>query len=116
MSDETYKHFRYEIALGAVIPVPKPKVNYYSGQQYSLQQFLFTLCKENIGSLGKRNGKWTFGEDAPKDAALHSRSDLTQLFDFAEKMGIIEADAPNNDFTPYKLSQTYWGKFDKFAE
>ena len=116
MAEETFKHFRYEIALGAPIPIPKPKIDYYSGQQYSLQQFLHTLCKENIGSLGKREGKWSFGEDAPKRAALHSRADITQLFDFAEQMGIIEPDSSAaGDFIPYKLSEKYWEKFDKFS-
>lgn len=120
MAEETYKHFKYEIALGEPFPMPKPPVNYYQNEQYSVQQFLRALCKLNVGSLGKRGGKWAFGEDAPLDAKLSSRPDITQIFDFAEKMGIIEPEseqsaAGEETFVPYKLSQAYWEKFDKFA-
>ncbi len=120
MPEELYKYFKYEIALGQAVPMPKPPINYFPNKQYSVQQFLHALCKEHVGSLGKRGGIWEFGEDAPKDAKLSSRSDVTQIFDFAEKMGIIEpesdaASATGDVFVPYRLSQAYQEKFDKFA-
>lgn len=114
MAEETFKHFKYEIALGAAFPMPKPKINYYSGKQYSFQQFLYTLCKENPGALGKREGKWSFGEDAPKEASLNSRPDITQLFDYAEQLKIIEPMPEQNGFIPYKLAESYHTKFEKF--
>lgn len=124
MNIETFKHFKYEIALGAEIPMPKPAINYYPHDQYTVQQYLHTLCKLHVGSLGKRGGKWAFGDDAPDDARLSSRPEIISVFDFAEKMGIIEpapseggpaADDPEA-FIPYKLSQKYWDSFDKFAK
>lgn len=131
MVTETYRHFKYEIALGAEIPMPKPPIDYYEKEQFSVQQYLHTLCKVHVGSLGKIEGKWAFGPDAPKSAKLGSRPDITQIFDYAEKMGIIEAapgenlppaegeEAPSEGagpFTPYKLSQGYWTAFDRFAQ
>jgi hypothetical protein len=122
MDVETFKHFKYEIALGAAIPMPEPKIDYYSHCQFSVQQFLHTLCKEHIGSLGKRKGEWQFGEDAPASARLSSRSDITQLLDYAEELGVIEpkppegteADQSADIFVPYQLSKAYWDKFEKF--
>jgi len=123
METETFQHFRYEVVLGEPVELPKPKINYYQHNQYSVQQYLHTLAKLHVGSLGKRESKWVFGPDAPPDARLTSRPDITQLFDYAERMGILEPAAPADvtvenlpgDFTPYKLSVTYWEKFDKFA-
>jgi len=123
MQAETFKHFKYEIALGVAIPMPKPELNYYPKKQYSVQQFLHALCKEHVGSLGKRGGKWEFGPDAPHEARLSSREDITQVFDFAEKMGIIEPETtppsqPDENgevFIPYRLSKAYWSRFDSFA-
>jgi hypothetical protein len=122
MEVETFKHFKYEIALGASIPMPEPKIDYYPQSQFSVQQFLHTLCKEHIGSLGKRKGQWEFGEDAPSSARLSARSDITQLFDYAEELGIIEpktdgdtpADQETDVFVTYQLSKRYWDKFEKF--
>jgi len=120
MPEETYKHFKYEIALGEPFPMPKPPINYYPNMQYSVQQFLHTLCKKHVGSLGKRGGKWEFGEDAPKDARLGNRPDIIQIFDYAEKMGVIVPDsgadtASPESFIPYKLADAYQTKFDKFV-
>jgi hypothetical protein len=119
MAIETYRHFRYEIALGAAIPMPKPGFDYYPHDQYSLQRYLHTLCKKHVGSLGKREGKWSFGDDAPEGVRLSTNMEFMELLDFAEKMGIIvpsESEGGGGDFTPYKLSDTYWERFEKFAD
>ncbi len=121
MDVETFKHFKYEMALGAAIPMPEPKIDYYPHSQFSVQQFLHTLCKENVGSLGKRGGKWEFGEDAA-GVRLSPRTDITQLLDYAEELGIIGPSSPDGApadqgpdvFIPYQLSKAYWDKFDKF--
>ncbi len=121
---ETYKHFRYEIALGAEIPMPKPPIDFYPHDQFTVQQYLHTLCKVNVGSLGKIAGKWAFGKDCPAGVKLGSRSDIAQVFDFAEKKGIlVEAPAEAQSieglpegFTVYQLSPDYWDKFDKFVQ
>ena len=112
----TRASFRYEIALGAPFPIPEPKLDYYPHSQDNLQQFLHALCKKNIGSLGKKDGKWSFGEDCPDSVKLGSRQDLKQLFDFAEELNIIVAkpDAGGEGFIPYQLSESHWSKFDKF--
>jgi hypothetical protein len=122
MDTETFKHFKYEIALGAAIPMPEPKIDYHPHSQFSVQQFLHTVCKQHIGSLGKRGTEWEFGEDAPAGVRLGSRPDIVQLLDYAEELGIIEpqhSDAVSNGtetgvFVPYQLSKAYWDKFDKF--
>ncbi|MBU1319549.1 MAG: hypothetical protein KKG33_01730 [candidate division Zixibacteria bacterium] len=120
MSIEAYRHFKYEMALGADVPMPEPKIDFYPHNQFTLQQYLHILCKVHVGSLGKLNGKWKFGEDAPPNVRLSSRPDIVQLFDFAEKMGIIEAKpsegGESTDFQPYQLSKQYWDKFDKYGE
>lgn len=120
MSDETLQHFKYEIALGSAIPMPKPKIDYYPNDQYTVQQYLHTLCKVNVGALGKVKNKWRFGEDAPPSAKLGSRPDIREFFDFAEKLGIIEpaegGDPSSEEFTPYKLTEAYWDRFDKFVQ
>lgn len=121
---ETYQSFKYEIVLGEPLEMPKPPIDYYKSKQYTVQQFLHSLCKEHIGSLGKKDGRWVFGPDAPSTAKLGPRSDITQLFDYSEKMGIIKPAAPEDvsdelkaeGVTAYKLSQSYMTKFDKFAE
>ena len=122
MADETLKHFRYEIALGAAIPMPKPPLDYYPQAQYSVQQFLLMLCKEQIGALGKKGKTWSFGPEAPDSVRLSSRPDIMELLDYAEEIRIIEpkpgAEAGSGDegaFVPYQLSQAYWDKFGKFA-
>jgi len=118
MSIEEYRHFKYEMALGSDIPMPEPKIGYYPHDQFTLQQYLLTLCKQHIGSLGKSNGKWRFGDDAPPNVRLSSRPDIVQLFDFAEKLGIIvpAEGGESADFQPYQLSKAYWEKFDKYSE
>ena len=124
MSIETFKHFKYEIALGAPLPMPKPVINFYPHNQYSVQQYLHTLCKEHIGSLGKRNGRWEFGPEVPEDVRLGARPDIIEVFDFAERMGIIEpkssgqptAIPDDNAFIVYQLSKAYWKSFDKFDQ
>ncbi len=120
MSQETLKHFRYEIALGVAIPMPKPVINYYPHNQYSVQQYLHTLCKEHAGSLGKRDGKWAFGEDASSDVKLFNYPEVLQIFDFAEQMGVIDPQSPGEPaegaFVTYKLSEKYQERFNKFAE
>ena len=120
---ETFKHFKYEIALGKAIPMPKPTIDYYPNYQYSVQLFLHALCKTHVGSLGKIEGKWSFGENAPKEVRLSARFDIIQIFDYAEKMGIIEPkpsdsglDREEAAFIPYQLSKAYWDRFDKYAQ
>jgi len=118
MDKAALKLFRYELALGKEVPVPKPQVDYHSNSQYCIQQFLHALCKEHVGSLGKRNGKWEFGPDAPASVKLSSRPDIKEQFDFAEELGIIvpaEGGENAEGFTPYQLSKASWEKFDKFA-
>jgi hypothetical protein len=123
MNIEAFKCFKYEIALGIAIEMPKPPIDYYPNKQFTIQQFLYTLCKEHIGSLGKKDGKWEFGEDASDRARLSSRSDITEIFDYAQKLGFIEeipADQEPKErgegvFVPYQLSKSSWEKFDKFA-
>ncbi len=115
MSIETYSHFRYEIALGAPIPMPQPPIDYFDKQQYSLQQYLHALCKDNVGALGKKEGEWSFGPDAPETVQMYKYTEFIELLNYAERMGLIVPAEAQGDFTPYKLSETYWEKFDKFA-
>ncbi len=123
MTQETYQHFRYEIALGAVIPMPRPKLEYFPMKQYSFQQFLHTICKTQLGSLGKKGDRWELGPDAPPEAALNSRPDITVLLDYSEKIGILIPSLNGQTFikeddiyTVYQLSPSYWERFDKFDE
>lgn len=124
MSIETFKHFKYEIALGVPFPMPKPVMNFFPNNQYSVQQYLHTLCKEHVGSLGKRNGAWEFGPDVPEDVRLSTRPDIIEVFDFAERMGIIEPKPPDQPsdmsgedaFIVYQISKLYWNSFDRFAQ
>ena len=73
--------------------------------------------------LGKREGKWGFGGEYKDKVKLHTRSDITEILDFVEELGIIEP-APGEGgeivqgeegFTPYKLTDKYVEKFAKFA-
>jgi len=121
MADTSLKYFKYEIALDNAIPMPKPEIDFFPHDQYTVQQYLYTLCKANIGALGKRDGKWEFGEAPFPKVSLSSRSDIVQIFKFAEELGIIvpaegveNADQPGT-FIPYQLSKAYWTKFDKYA-
>ncbi len=124
MSFETFKHFRYEIALDQPIEMPKPAIDYYPQEQYSVQQYLHILCKVNIGSLGRIDDKWALGEDAPASVKLSTRPDITQIFDFALRKEILEEipleehteNQKTRGFTPYRLSKVYWEKFDKYAQ
>jgi len=119
----TFKSFKYELALGAAIEMPKPKMDFFPNEQYSVQQYLYTLCKVNIGSLGKRGSKWAFaGPDAEK-VKLSTRPDVTEIFDYAEQLKIIipkpdqtpSAEEGQEPFVVYQLSEPYWERFDKFA-
>lgn len=102
--------------------MPEPKIDYYPHNQFSVQQFLHTLCKQHVGSLGKKNGVWELDQDAPASARLSARQDLVEILDYAEQLGIIvpappggaSADQADGAFTPYKLSEAYWERFDKF--
>ena len=123
MDVETFRHFKYEIALGAPIPMPKNKIEYFPHNQFTVQQYLHTLCKVNIGALGKKDGRWYFPGEEGQAARLHSRPDILEIFDAAEKMGILEPKPPEEEpqvsaeegFAPYRLSKSYWEKFDKYA-
>ena len=122
MSTETLKHFKYEITLGAKFPMPKPPIDFYPNEQYSVQQYLRMLCKEKVGSLGKRDGKWEFGGEVPDGVRITSRPDIMQIFDFAVELKIIEPKPPEGTdpnqagvFIPYQLSKPYWNRFDSFA-
>jgi len=119
----TFKSFKYELALGATIEMPKPKLDFFPNEQYSVQQYLYTLCKANIGSLGKKGSKWALaGPDSDK-VKLGTRADVTEIFDFAEQLKIIipkpdqtpEAGEGEEPFVVYQLSEPYWDRFDKFA-
>ena len=111
-----YKYFKYELALGTALPMPSPKLDVFPESQYSVQQFLHAVCKENEGSLGKKEGKWCFGDEVQPKVNLSPRTDITQILDFSEQLGVIEPGTPTEGgFTPYKLSQKYWDKFDKYA-
>jgi hypothetical protein len=121
MVDATFKYFKYEIVLDNPIPMPKPEIDFYAHHQYSVQQYLHTLCKVHIGALGKKDGKWEFGEGPEPTVPLGPRPDITQIFDYAADLGIIvpaegieNADQPGT-FVPYQLSKAYWTKFDKYA-
>ncbi len=119
----TFKSFKYELALGAVIEMPKPKLDFFPNEQYSVQQYLHTLCKVNIGSLGKRGSKWAFAGPDSEKVKLGTRIDVTVMFDFAEQLKIIvpkpdqapQADEGEEPFVVYQLSEPYWDRFDKFA-
>ena len=115
MDTGSFKYFKYEITLGATMEMPQPKIDWYPHNQHSIQQFLYTLCKEHVGALGKKDGKWTPGDEEYAELKLGSRADITQMFDFAEQMGIIAPADAVGDFTPYKLSDAYWTKFDDHA-
>ncbi|MCK5126961.1 MAG: hypothetical protein KAR42_11960 [candidate division Zixibacteria bacterium] len=104
--------------------MPKPPIDFYPHDQFTVQQYLHTICKVNVGALGKIDGKWTFGKDCSPAVRLSSRSDISQVFDFAEKKGIL-VEAPQEaqsleglpeGFVVYQLSQEYWDKLDKFAQ
>jgi len=121
MVDATFKYFKYEIVLDNAIPMPKPEIEFFPHNQYSVQQYLHTLCKVHIGALGKRDGKWEFGEGPYDKVPLGPRPDVTQVFDYAAELKIIvpvegveNADQPGT-FIPYQLSKAYWTKFDKYA-
>jgi hypothetical protein len=119
----TFKSFKYELALGAAIEMPKPKLDFFPNEQYSVQQYLHTLCKANIGSLGKKGAKWAFAGPDSEKVKLSTRPDVTEIFDYAEQLKII---VPKPDQSPsaeegeeplvvYQLSEAYWDRFDKFA-
>ncbi len=123
MATMTLKYFEYELTLGAEIPMPKPKVNFLTGHQYSVQQYLLALCKEHVGSLGKVEGKWEIRGDERAAIRLGPRPDLVQIFSWTEDLKIIEP-VPDEEvpdevkevgFTPYRLTKGYWTSFDKFA-
>lgn len=122
MTKEILRYFKYEIALGAAIPMPKQKIDVHPNDQNSVQQFLHALCKAHIGSLGKKDGSWAFGGELAHKAKLSSRPDIVEIFDTVEELGIIEKATPENvvvkdedtSFVPYQLSQAFWEKFDKF--
>ena len=122
MVDTDFKYFKYEMVLGNPIPMPKPEIEYFPRKQYSVQQYLHTLCKVHIGALGKVDGKWEFGEGPAPKVPLGPRQDVVQIFNYAEDLGIIvpaegveNADQPGT-FIPYQLSKSHWSRFDKFAE
>ena len=124
MAKETFRYFKYEIALGSPIPVPKPKLDVYPDYQNSVQQFLHRTCKQKVGTLGKRDGKWDFGGELFGKARLSSRRDITELLDYAVELGILEpapaessaSDTGGGEFVAYQLSKAYWDRFDKFQE
>ena len=102
--------------------MPKPPIDFYPNEQYSVQQYLRMICKVKVGSLGKRDGRWEFGGEVPEGVKLSSRPDIMQIFDFAAELKIIEpkpaeGSDPNQPgvFIPYQLSQSYWDRFDKFS-
>lgn len=119
----TFKSFKYELALGAAIEMPKPKLDFFPNEQYSVQQYLHTLCKANIGSLGKKGSKWSFAGPDSEKVKLSTRADVTEIFDYAEQLKIIvpKPDQPppgegeDQPFVVYQLSEPYWDRFDKFA-
>lgn len=120
MESMTFKYFKYEIALGTTVPMPQPKIEVFPHDQFSVQQYLHTLCKAHVGSFGKRNGEWDFADDVRGDVKLYTRPDIIQILDFSEKLGIIEqapaeGAAGGGDFVPYKLSKAYWTRFDSHA-
>lgn len=110
------------MALGNAIPMPEPKIDFFPNRQYSFQQYLHTLCKENVGALGKQGGKWVFGAKFEPTVRPSSRPDFTELLDFAEQLGVL-VPAPSEDtqtvgeepFVAYQLSEAYRNRFDKFA-
>lgn len=122
MVDTTFKYFKYEIVLDNPIPMPKPEIEFFQHHQYSVQQYLHTLCKVHIGVLGKKDGKWEFGgDDSTPTVPLGPRPDIIQIFDHAEQLGIIapvegveNADQPGT-FIPYQLTKAFWTRFDKYA-
>ena len=122
MAEMSFKYFKYEMALGNAIPMPEPKIDFFPNRQYSFQQYLHTLCKENEGALGKQGGKWAFGPKYEPTVKLSTRADFTELLDFAEQLGVLEAAASEETqtvgeepFVPYRLSEAYRNRFDKFA-
>jgi len=122
MDTKTLKYLRYEIALGSAIPMPPPEIDYFKGKQHSLQQYLFILCKKNVGCLGKKDGRWEFGDEAHGRAKASSRPDIAELFDAVAELGIIVPKPPDGTaadaegiLIPYGLSDSYAEKFDSFG-
>lgn len=123
MTKEILRYFKYELALGAAIPMPKQKIDVFPNDQDSVQQYLYILCKAHIGSMGKKEGSWAFGGEFANKVRLSSRPDIVEIFDAVEELGIIEKASPENvtvksddeAFIPYQLSKAYWEKFDKYA-
>ncbi|HOP06640.1 MAG TPA: hypothetical protein PLF13_05035 [candidate division Zixibacteria bacterium] len=95
--------------------MPKPKIDYLPNDQYSLQQFLHAACAVHYGALGKNNGQWSFGPDAPDGVKLSSRADIREMLDIAEHLGVIVPGDAQGEFVPYRLAPSYEKKFAKFA-
>ena len=122
MDTKTLKYLKYEIALNSPIPMPQPEIDYFKGKQHSVQQFLYMLCKKNVGSLGKKDGRWEFGDEAHGKGKASSRPDITEFFDAFVELGIIVPKPPDGTaadadgvFIPYELTESYAERFAKLA-
>jgi hypothetical protein len=118
MDTKGLKFFKYEIALGSAMPMPKPALDLFPYEQNSVQQFLYTVGKKQIGALYKQDGKWHLREEGKDSYLLTKRPDICEILDYAAELSIIVAsDSPEPPGTPvsFKLSERYWTKFDQYA-
>lgn len=117
MDTKGLKFFKYEIALGSAMPMPKPPLELFPYEQNSVQQFLYTVGKKQIGALYKEDRKWHLKEEGKEPYLLTKRPDICEILDFAAELNILIAAPADNPDAPvaYKLSDRYWTKFDQYA-
>lgn len=118
MDTKGLKFFKYEIALGSAMPMPKPALDLFPYEQNSVQQFLYTVGKKQVGALFMKERKWHLKEEGKDEFLLSKRPDISEILDYATELGILVAaettDSPETPVT-YKLSERYWDKFNKYA-
>jgi len=118
MDTKGLKFFKYEIALGSAMPMPKPALDLFQYEQNSVQQFLYTVGKKQVGALFKKDRKWHLKEEGKDEYLLSKRPDICEMLDYAAELGILipteTSDSPETPIT-FKLSDRYWSKFDQYA-
>lgn len=115
MDNKGLKFFKYEIALGSSMPMPKPALDLFQYEQNSVQQFLYTVGKKHVGALFKKEGKWYLKEEGKDEFLLAKRPDICEILDYATELGILSPQGEGSESTPFKLSERYWEKFDQYA-
>ena len=104
MDNKGLKFFKYEIALGSAMPMPKPALDLFQYEQNSVQQFLYTVGKKHVGALTKKGGKWHLKEEGKEEFLLTKRPDICEILDYAAELGILTAQGEGGEETIFKLS------------